>query len=91
MTTLELVTLRTEVRKHLVSKGVGLLRAVRLAASVDDDTVEAGVTMAGAETRASMSSVSAIGDGSLLAAYTKFLQSDLGKALIALITNLILG
>ncbi len=82
---------RTQTRQALEDQGYGLLKAIRLSKAVSDSTIEAAVSSSPPEVEAQLTKVTAIGDGSILKFFTDFLNSDLGKMLIALIIKLITG
>lgn len=85
------VLARAQTRQALRKSGHGLLDAIALSKEVDDDMVSAALAESSDETRAALSVVGALGDGMLLQKFLDFLNSDLGKALIALIMKLLLG
>lgn len=81
--------IRTQVRQAARDNGMGLLDAIRYSKAVSDSTIEAALNIAGEKTRAKVASVQALGDGTLLNKFLEFLNSELGKALIAIILSLI--
>lgn len=86
--------LRARLRRELVADGRPFLQALQLAASVDDEDIQAALDVAPTEVRAGLEAAEAqvAGPGAdLLTRLLDFLNSDLGKALVALLKTLLLG
>ncbi len=82
--------IRARVRQSLRAEGHSLLESIQLAGSVDGDLVDTALA-ASPEAVAQIDAVGALGDGTLIQKFLDFLNTDLGKALIALIKMLLLG
>ncbi len=81
---------RNKIRDDLRRKGHGLVDAIRASRElVTDDVVSTAVENASPEVQAEVGKVGAIGDGTILKFLTDFLNSELGKILLALIKSLI--
>lgn len=80
---------RAKAREQLRAQGKGVLESFRLAGQVDEDVVSAAVGLAPPDVSVKAATFGSIGDGSILKAIMDFLNSDLGKALVALIISLI--
>lgn len=76
-------------------KGKGLVEAITLAQQVDSDMIQVAITSAPTSALVDavqqFNTVAGLGDGSIIAKVLEFLNSDLGKALIALLVSLILA
>lgn len=82
---------RSRVRAALVrDAGKGVFEAIQLASTVDADTINTALA-ALPDAKTAADAVGAIGDGSLIQKLIDFLNSDFGRALIALILRLITG
>lgn len=68
--------------------GVPLLEAVRLASIVDEDVIEAAQDQLPSDGALQLDAVR-FGDGAIIDRFIEFLNSELGKALIAIIRQLI--
>jgi hypothetical protein len=80
---------RARVREQLRAQGKGFLESFQLASQVDADTVATAAALAPPSVQSKAMGFGSVGDGSILNAILDFLNSDLGKALVALIISLI--
>ncbi len=78
---------RAAVRRELRSRGVSFRESFVLAASLTDDDIDGAVQAV----EGCPEAVGKIGDGTIIRAIAEFFESPLGKALIQLLTSLLLG
>ena len=78
---------RLRLRRALRAKGYRPLQVNALVDDASDEVIEATADSVSGTREA----VGAIGDGSFIEAFLKFLESDLGKALIDALLKLLLG
>jgi hypothetical protein len=94
-----LLRIRVKSWREFRSKGHSLLEAIQLAKNlIDDDVVDTALMLSSAELRSAVQAINeagpsdevrGAGDGSFIRIIEDFLNSDLGKMLIALIMSLI--
>lgn len=75
---------RQRLRRELLNKGYARWQANEMLDELDDDVIDDCAAEVDPSSQA-------IGDGSLIDAITKFLNSELGKALISLLLKLLIG
>jgi hypothetical protein len=84
--------IRTRVRQDLRRQGTGLVEAIHLANLVDADVIDTARDQLPPEGVSALDATiapTAVGDGSFIDRILKFLDSELGKTLLALIRSLI--
>ncbi len=81
---------KARVRQSLRREGYSLIESIQLAGSVDADLVDTALA-ASPDAFSELNAMTGLGDGTLIQKFIDFLNSDLGKALIALIMKLLLG
>jgi len=82
---------KVHARRELSKEGYSRRQINDVMGQVDGEAIDAAAALAGPETESEVGKVSAIGDGTILAAIMAFLQSPQGQALIAALMKMLLG